>query len=459
MGLDQVALEGVLTGKAYGVKATQQGKLKYQPAVNEFYTLLVSEHLEMRRASQRWAERMLLTPRPLQEKLTLFWNDPFATSQEKVLNCEPMVGQIATLRKHAHGNFRELLIAAAQDPAMLIWLDNRDNSKASPMRTLPERLWSYSAWARGKATQKPTSAKWLGPFAGWTMRPIRRSTDKAQFIDDKRLHDPGEKTFLGAKGNFTGYDAIDIVLKQEATPRFLARELYRYFVREEISKEVNEQLAKLLVDSKYDLKPLLKTILLSRDFYSEPSVGTQIKSPRHFLVSTYRKLGLTSIPGIPDCVETSAALGQLLFFPPTVAGWPCGRARINPATLLARGNAMHTLLFPDPDTFVPPDKVVAEGCRKIPLDFAVKPIPRTTAQVDFAAMVRSANVATVEEAVDYFKMRFLSVDLHPARHAAMVAFLKKELNSDRLDYANQDLERALRRMVHLILSTPEYQLG
>ncbi|MBV9122542.1 MAG: DUF1800 domain-containing protein, partial [Planctomycetes bacterium] len=290
--IDQIVLGAILTGKAYGIKATQEGDLMYQPAVNEFYTLLVSEHVEMLRASQWWGERMLLTPRPLQEKLTLFWHDHFATSQEKVLNFELMLAQNQTLREHANGNVRDLLVAVAQDPAMLIWLDNRDNDKDHPNENFAREVMELFTMGEGQGYTEKDIRELARAFTGWTMRPIKTVHDKAQFVDDPKRHDQGVKTFLGAKGNFTGYDGIDIILKQPAPPRFLTRKLYRYFVREELSPELNDRLAGILRESKYDLKPLLKTIFLSRDFYSEPSWGTQIKSPVDYVVSTYRKLGL-----------------------------------------------------------------------------------------------------------------------------------------------------------------------
>lgn len=367
--LDKIVLKALITGKAYGVKATQEGDLAYQPAVNEFYTLLISEHAEMRRAGQWWGERMLLTPRPLQEKLTLFWHDHFATSQEKVLNYELMLAQIQTLRKHASGNFRELLVAVAQDPAMLIWLDNRDNVKGHPNENFAREVMELFTMGEGQGYTEKDIREIARAFTGWTMMPIETTKDAAKFLDDKKQHDDGEKAFLKETGKFNGYDAIDIILKQPAPPRFLSRKLYRYFVREEISPELNDKLAKVLRDAKYEVKPLLKTIFLSRDFYSEPSVATQIKAPVPFVVSTYRKLGLKNIPGVPDFNEITGALGQVLFYPPNVAGWPGGRAWINPATLLARGNAAHTLLFPDVAAYGAPDKVVAEGYRNIPQTF------------------------------------------------------------------------------------------
>ncbi len=545
--LGEVAKDVFATGKAYGVPAAREGKLPFQPAINEFYTLLFSEHAEMLRAGLWWANRMLVTPRPVQEKLTLFWHDHFATSQEKVANHELMLGQIETLRRHANGNFRDLLVALAQDPAMLIWLDNRENVKGRPNENFAREIMELFCMGEGQGYSESDIRELARAFTGWTLRPIKTTNDAARFVADPKLHDDGVKTFLGETGRFNGYDAIDIILKQRATPRFITRKLYREFVREEITPELNERLARLLVESHYELKPVLNTIFLSRDFYSAPSIGTQVKPPIQFLVSTWHKLGLRGAPGIPDFTETAGGLGQVLFYPPNVAGWPGGRSWINPATLLARGNYIHTLLFPDPARYVPPDKVVLEGYRQIPelfpqyeiqphlwnpktgrmepvsmreyrkflaqldagpmkakgIDEApmlssnaimaspgegkskmsqmadtewfnlavgvysgiveafnrVKPVPRIPAKVDFVAMARSAQVATVEEAVDYFCRRFLSVNLASDRRASIVEFLRSELNSARLNYDDGSLSIALRRVVHLILSAPEYQLG
>lgn len=547
--LEDAAGTALLTGKAYGVNAVREGSLPFQPVVNEFYTLLISEHAEMRRAAQWWTVRMLTTPRPLQEKLTLFWHDHFATSQEKVNNYELMLGQIQTLRAHANGNFHDLLVAVAQDPAMLIWLDNRANVKGKPNENFAREIMELFTLGEGQGYTEADIRELARAFTGWTLRPIRSTKDESKFVADPALHDNGEKTFLGETGRFDGHDAIKIILKQPAASRFITRKLYQYFVRDEITPEVNDRLARLLVESNYQLKPLLRTILLSRDFYSAPSVGTQIKPPVHFLVSTCRKLGLRDLPGIPDFTETAGALGQVPFYPPNVAGWPGGRSWINPATLLTRGNYVYALLFSNPNTYGAPDKIVAEGYRNIPQMFPqykitpylwnaktqrmetvsmseydrflagismgamkamgnydepqrretsmssaspmmetkskmsqladsewfnlavgvysgfvegynrVKPIPRTLAEIDFVTMAREARVKSADEATDYFCRRFLSVELQAERRAAITTFLKAELKSDRLDYQDPRLSLALRRVVHLILSAPEYQVG
>ncbi len=364
--LGEVVKDVFATGKAYGIPAAREGDLPFQPTVNEFYTLLFSEHAEMLRASQWWANRMLITPRPFQEKLTLFWHGHFATSQEKVTNYELMLGQNETLRRHANGNFRDLLRAMAQDPAMLVWLDNRENVKGKPNENFAREVMELFCMGEGQGYSEADVRELARAFTGWTLRPIKTTKDEARFIADPKLHDEGAKSFLGESGKFSGDEAIEIILKQPAPPRFITRKIYRAFVRDDLSPELNNQLARLLVKSNYELKPLLKTIFLSRDFYSAPSVGTQIKAPVDYLVSTWRKLGLRAIPTMPDFNEAAGALGQVPFYPPNVAGWPGGRSWINPATLLTRGNYLHGLFFPKPDTFVAPDKVVLEGYRNIP---------------------------------------------------------------------------------------------
>src|SRR5207248_4632152 len=133
-------------------------------------------------------------------------------------------------------------------------------------------------------------------------------------------------------------DVIDLILKQPVTSRFIAGKIYRYFVRQELTPDLQEKLGAALRNNDYKIAPLLETIFLSRDFYSPASVGTQIKSPVELAVSTYKKLGLQNIPGVPDFNSATSALGQRLFSPPTVAGWAGGRSWITPGLLLERGN-------------------------------------------------------------------------------------------------------------------------
>jgi hypothetical protein len=251
------------------------------------------------------------------------------------------------------------------------------------------------------------------------------------------------------------------------------------------------------------LKPLLKRIFLSKDFYSSASNGTQVKSPVHLVVSTYKKMGLREVPTIPDFGRMTGGLGQSLFDPPNVAGWAGGRTWMTPATLLQRGNSMRDVLFPDVKSFRPPDRSMSAtdarvgqrltqgmditaatregdaesnmmvdrdedyntrygGYKGYLLAFErVKLIPRRTADVNLTAMVSAAGADTVDKVVDYFVDRFLRVKLNERDRTAFVGFLREKLGtaSIRQAEANEKLETSLRELLYLVLSTPEYQLG
>ena len=186
-------------------------------------------------------------------------------------------------------------------------------------------------------------------FTGWT-------NDVLAFKFDAELHDFGEKSFLGRTGPFNGDDVIDIILEKPVTAEFVAAKLYRYFVREDPTDVVRSELGRTFRENSYELKPLLKRIFLSKDFYSPPSYATQIKGPVHLVVSTYKKMGLSEVPTVPDFGRMTGGLGQSLFGPPNVVGWAGGRTWITPATLLQRGNVFLDVLFPDVDSFWPPDR-------------------------------------------------------------------------------------------------------
>jgi len=260
-----------------------------------------------------------------------------------------------------------------------------------------------------------------------------------------------------------------------------------------------------LRDSNYEIAPFLETVFLSRDFYSDASVATRIKPPVELVISTYRKMGMKEVPGIPDFNELTDAMGQKLLYPPNVAGWAQGRSWITPGLLLLRGNFVYDTVFP-PIDFVANDRVPNERyqilsvAEKLALgsdvttatkpdgkdltsmsmqadrdeDFntrlasyhawrkaieKVKPIPRTTAQLDLSAMVRTAGCKTAREAVDYLLLRFVSVPVSAATRDSMAAMLEADLGTADLKLADTYMEDALRNALHVILSLPAYQLG
>jgi hypothetical protein len=479
--------QGRERGEALGVKALPEGsQRRLQPVVDKFFYGLRANAIETQRLGVWWANRMLTTTRPLEEKLTLFWHGHFATGDAKVRDYRMMLRQNLMLRRNAEGPLRALLVGILKDPAMLVYLDNGENVKAHPNENFGRELLELFTMGVGHYSERDVREA-ARAFTGWT-------NDVLEFRFDQAQHDFGEKTFLGRAGALDGTDIIDTVLAHDATGEFVAAKFYRYFVRDDISPAVKTALGRSFKASGYQIKPLLKRIFLSKDFYSPPSMATQIKSPVVLVVSTYKKMGLRELPTVPDFGRLTGALGQTLFDPPNVAGWAGGRTWITPATLMQRGNLFRDVLFADPKTFRAPDRLMpptyarvgdnlakgmnvteatkegtgdAESNAQVDRDedyntrYAsyrgymaaferTKPIPRRTADLSLVAMVASAHANTPEAVVDYFAKRFLSVPLRAQDRAAFIEFFKAKSVTD---------ESALRELLYLILSAPEYQLS
>jgi uncharacterized protein (DUF1800 family) len=485
------------TGEALGIKVKPSGNRRLQPVVDKFFYWLRASMLETRRIAYWWADRMLNTRRPLEEKMTLFWHGHFATSEDKVRDARKMLLQNQTFRRLATGNFRDLMIAVAKDPAMLAYLDAGVNVKGAPNENFAREIMEIFTMGVGHYTETDIR-EGARAFTGW-------NSDDLTFVVHPEQHDATPKAFLGRTSNFDGVDVIDAILAQSATADFIAAKLYRYFVRDDLDPALQSRLGAVFRNAHYELKPLLRTIFLSRDFYSQASIGTHIKSPVELVISTYKKLGATAIPGIPDFNETTEAMGQALFWPPTVAGWAGGRSWITLGLLLDRGNFALDVLFPDIDfvahdryspdpTIVAVHEKIKQGydisSATIPGDGAmmaesnmaadrdedfntrygsyrgwqmaierVKPIPRTVLQIDLAQMVRAERLTTTTQVVDYLLARLMSVPIGQSERQMLVEFLDRELGTSDIARADSYLDDPLRELVHLIMSEPEYQLG
>jgi hypothetical protein len=486
-------------GEALGIKVKPGGDRPLQPIVDEFFYWLRASVLETQRVAYWWANRMLATRRPIEEKMALFWHGHFAVNEAKVRDYRKTLGQLQLFQKYGADDFRALLLAVAQDPAMLSFLDAGVNVKGAPNENFAREIMELFTMGVGNYSEKDIR-EGARAFTGWNYVDLT-------FVVNKEQHDDAPKTFLGQTGNFDGVDIINIILKQPVTARFIAGKIYRYFVRQELDPQVQEKLGTVLRNSNYKVAPLLETIFLSNDFYSAASVGTQIKSPVQLALSTFKKLGLTEVPGVPDFNIATGTLGQRLFSPPTVAGWSEGRSWITPGLLLERGNFVRDVLFPDIN-FVPPDRanpapdvrVVADKIRAgkdistatIPdrgsegglaesnmmadrdEDFntrygsfrgwqmaieRVRPIPRPTAQVNLTRMVTNAGSKNTTEVVEYFIRRFMRVPPADEKRQVLIAFLSKELSTSDIGIAKTYMEDSLRLLIHLLMSEPEYQLS
>src|SRR5688572_19438282 len=240
------------TGEALGIKVKPGTDRPLQPIVNKFFYWLRASTLETQRVAYWWANRMVATRRPLEEKMALFWHGHFAVSEGKVRDYRKMLGQLELFHKHGTGNFRDLMVAVAQDPAMLSFLDAGVNIKGAPNENFAREIMELFTMGVGNYSEKDIREA-ARAFTGWDYVDLK-------FVVNKDLHDAGPKTFLGKTGNFNGIDVIDIILEQPVTSRFIAGKMYRYFVRQELSPEMQEKLGANLRSSNYKIAPLLETI-------------------------------------------------------------------------------------------------------------------------------------------------------------------------------------------------------
>ena len=276
-----------------------------------------------------WFREMLTTPSPLSEKMTLFWHSHFATSQQKVRFTPLLYQQQVMLRRNALGNFDTLLREVARDPAMLIYLDGANSRKGQPNENFAREVMELFTLSEGHYSEKDIKEA-ARAFTGWSV-----DRDTGQFMFRRGIHDYGDKTVLGKSGNFDGDQVIGILLSKPETAQFITRKLWKEFVSPAVDEGEVAQLAAEFRDSGYDIAQLMRAMLTSDAFYAPDNRATLIKSPVEFVVGTLKQFDIDA-PNLRPFVIASALLGQNVFSPPNVKGWPGGEAWINSATLLGR---------------------------------------------------------------------------------------------------------------------------
>jgi uncharacterized protein (DUF1800 family) len=483
-------------GRSMGVDNKPAGNRPVQPASDRFFYWLRATMLETRRLGYWWANRMLQTTHPVEQKLALLWHGHFATHENKVRDYRKMLQQIDLFERGASGNLRDLTIKVAQNPAMLYFLDAQYNVKGAPNENFAREVMELFTMGVGNYTEKDVR-ECARAFTGWYF-------DNLTFKVDPAKHDAGPKTFLGRTGPFDGVDVLKIIFEQPVTADYLAGKIYRFLVRDELSPALRTKLGAVLRSHDYDVKPLLVAIFSSKDFYSQASYGGHIKGPVEHLVAMMKHLGVDSVPGVPDFNQSTIAMGQHLLNPPSVAGWAGGKAWITPGLLIARGNIARDVLIPDmtgfrdwnfsagsddilgrrlrdgyevgaatavndPSNMSAFDRVALERDERFNTRISgytgweqaarkLIPTPRQAAGFDLTKMVVESGAKTTGEAVDYLTWRLLRVPAAPEMRDALVSFLTTELGTDSIDRAKSYMEDALRMTAHLVMSTPEYQI-
>ena len=308
-----------------------------------------------------WVYRMINTRRPLEEKLALFWHGIFATGYTKLNQPKAILKQVDMFRHHGFGSFRTLLVALSKDPAMIFWLDNKDNHKDAVNENFGREILELFSLGVGNYTEDDVR-QCSRAFTGWTIRnaslhtvrvaqdsvwPYGRLDWQFEYQDDDHDHDV--KTFLGETGAFNGEDIIDITCRQPATARFISRHLYNFFVADEPQvpawetvppndPAAIETLMNTYFESDYDIRSMLR-VLFNSEFFKKATFA-KVKSPAEMVAGTARMTGGFRFPAVEDirlALETGY-MGQQLLDPPSVEGWHTGKEWINTANLVNRVN-------------------------------------------------------------------------------------------------------------------------
>ena len=291
-----------------------------------------------------WINEMLSTPSPLTERMTLFWHNHFTSSQQKVRFSQLMYRQNLLLRRHALGNFGQLLHAASKDPAMVIYLDNATNRRDRPNENFAREVMELFTLGEGHYTESDIREA-ARAFTGWSIDP-----DTGDYRWRPFVHDNGDKTVLGRSGNFDGDAVLDILLEDPRTAQHVVGKLWREFISpgwtHPADRAAMARVARAFHDSRYDIRVALRELFLSPSFWAEDNRGTLVKSPVDFVVGTLRQFDVRVADATPFAMVT-AGLGQNLFAPPNVKGWPGGEAWINFGTLLARKQFVERLFRAD----------------------------------------------------------------------------------------------------------------
>ena len=483
-------------GSSMGVESKPAGNRPVQPVSDRFFYWLRATLLETRRLGYWWANRMLQTTHPVEQKMALLWHGHFATHENKVRDYRKMMQQIDLFERGATGNIRDLTIQIAQNPAMLYFLDAQFNVKGAPNENFAREVMELFTMGVGNYSEQDVR-ECARAFTGWYF-------DNLAFKVDPDKHDGGVKTFLGRTANLDGVEVLKIIFEQPVTAEYLAGKIYRFLVRDEISPDLRKNLGAILRDHNYEVKPLLTVLFSSKDFYSQATYGGHIKGPVEHLVAMMKQLAVDAVPGVPDFNQSTISMGQHLLNPPSVAGWAGGKSWITPGLLIARANVARDLLIPDMTGFrdwnfaagtddvlgrrlrdgydIGAATAVNDPAKMTTFDMVALerderfntrisgyigwqqaarkliPTPRNAAQFDLTQMVLESGSKTTAEAIDYLMMRMLRVPTAKATRDAFAAFLTTELGTDRIDRAKTYMEDALRMAVHLIMSTPEYQI-
>lgn len=386
-----------------------------------------------------WLQRMAQGPRPLQEKMVLFWHGHFATSFEKVRDAYLMWRQNELFRRLATGNWLQLLVEVAKDPAMLLWLDQAQSRKQHPNENFARELMELFALSEGHYTEKDVTEA-ARALTGWSYDRVEQ-----KFVERPALHDEGVKTVLGKTGNLNGYDVLQQIVAQPQAARFITAKLWHFFAGQPPSPKLNEALAAVFRQHGNQFKPLLRVLFRSEAFYEPALLRGQVKSPVQWLVGTVRMLEM-DLPPAPVCTAILRLLGQDLFAPPNVKGWDGGLSWITTNTLLMRYNLAAALVSGDWSALASAGaRTATPSARR----FENRLRQFRAGGPDLNRLFTESERRDKDAFLAAIEKRLLQSELKEKQKTALRQYLDSQGELDEGD---------LRAAIRLVLCTPEYQM-
>ncbi len=387
--------------------------------------------------AMQWLVRMANTRRPLQEKMTLFWHGLLTTEQSAVPDGNALGEQNALYRANATGDFRDLLLGITRDRAMMVYLDIDASVKASPNENFARELMELFSMGAGNFSEEDVREA-ARAFTGWTVhRPNAENLNiLGPRVFNQRQFDDGEKTFFGRGGNFGPDDIVNIIAEQPATGRYLTRRLFEYFVYPKPTDEVLAPFVEVYEANNRVVLPVLEAIFRSDVFYSRQAYRVLAKSPVEYAIGAIKAIGAPQETVRLLSLRANALrnMGQVLFDPPNVAGWPPGAIWFSSSAMLARMNFINQ---------------ITGGAALPPQGFggppgAATPVP-TPSPTPLAAL------GTASYALSYYLPYVLDDNVGEASKQVLLDFAggpRGLLNAD-----------GLRSMVYLILASPQFHLS
>ena len=383
-----------------------------------------------------WLEEMIESEAQLREKLSLFWHGHFAC---RVINSYFQQELLQIIRENALGNFKDLLKAVSKSASMLSFLNNQQNKKKKPNENFAREVMELFTMGRGNYTETDVKEA-ARAFTGWGFNL------KGEFEFRKMVHDDDSKTVLGKTGNFDGDDVLNILLEQKQTAKFITKKIYKYFVNDKVDDAKVEWLSGRFYQNGYDIKKLMEDIFTADWFYEEKNIGTKIKSPVELLAGIRRFLPM-KMENDQAQIVFQKTLGQILFYPPNVAGWPGGKNWIDSSSLMLRLRIPQILAANDIMDIKPKtDDDVQGGMMEMAAKKLKEGSKGGTAAIEWTIVNKIFEVVPREKLLQQITATILQTKSH-----VLDTILENHVNKE-------SRENYIKSTIVNLMSTPEYQL-